>query len=639
MAEDPGALLIRIDATIGLLQSQLRQAERSVASFQKNADGSLAKVDRRFDLLGRSAGKLKSVLTGFGAGAISGFVASLGIGALASAAKNALDYAGGLGEAAQAAGVGTKFLQEFRFAAEQNAASVEQADNALARFSATLGKARDGQKSSAAAFSDLGVALSDSSGQAKSTEQVYRDVADAIARIPDPAQQASAAQAIFGKGFRDILPLLKQGSAGFNQLAADAQTLGIVLSDDLIAQADQASDRLQAFKRVLEAKLAGVVAENAASITYFSEQLLNFGASAIKAASDYLQFRNQIARTDQISRQNRGTQSLGGIPGLFEVKRNTRRPLPKGGRGGGRFDPTGSFSRTADAIPATAQAAADLADTIESGSSSGRVRSGGGARRLPAAIRETQKAAEDALPSIADLNATFRELSDQLNDGPPKGSRLYDSLGIDATGDQEAILAEIEARRETVFRDRLDQEDEIRRVGEANIRDLSGLYEDLFTGGISSVWDSFKRIGIQAISDVLAQLTANAFGGGGGGGLLGGLFGGGGGAGGGLGGILGSVLTGTPFGGGRATGGPVRAGTAYLVGERGPEIFQPRIGGNIIPNSAIGAGSAPQINLYFDGQPTAETVAAIDQRLRLAAPGIVAAAETRTIRTLDRKRL
>ncbi|MFN5082055.1 MAG: phage tail tape measure protein [Brevundimonas sp.] len=41
------------------------------------------------------------------------------------------------------------------------------------------------------------------------------------------------------------------------------------------------------------------------------------------------------------------------------------------------------------------------------------------------------------------------------------------------------------------------------------------------------------------------------------------------------------------FGGARAEGGPVRGGGAYLVGERGPEVFRPAGGGVIEP---VGAG-------------------------------------------------
>jgi phage-related minor tail protein len=42
----------------------------------------------------------------------------------------------------------------------------------------------------------------------------------------------------------------------------------------------------------------------------------------------------------------------------------------------------------------------------------------------------------------------------------------------------------------------------------------------------------------------------------------------------------------------RAAGGPVSAGSPYLVGERGPELFMPRTSGSIYPNDAMGMGGA-----------------------------------------------
>ena len=41
----------------------------------------------------------------------------------------------------------------------------------------------------------------------------------------------------------------------------------------------------------------------------------------------------------------------------------------------------------------------------------------------------------------------------------------------------------------------------------------------------------------------------------------------------------------------RAMGGPVSAGSSYMVGERGPELFIPKHGGSIVPNNALGGGS------------------------------------------------
>jgi phage-related minor tail protein len=46
--------------------------------------------------------------------------------------------------------------------------------------------------------------------------------------------------------------------------------------------------------------------------------------------------------------------------------------------------------------------------------------------------------------------------------------------------------------------------------------------------------------------------------------------------------IVSSIL---PVGGARAAGGPVEAGSAYLVGENGPEMFVPSSNGAIAPNA------------------------------------------------------
>lgn len=62
--------------------------------------------------------------------------------------------------------------------------------------------------------------------------------------------------------------------------------------------------------------------------------------------------------------------------------------------------------------------------------------------------------------------------------------------------------------------------------------------------------------------------------------------------------LLGSIL-GLP---GRATGGPVSPGQAYLVGERGPELFVPTSAGSVAPNSALGGGSRDvRVSIQLNG--------------------------------------
>jgi phage-related minor tail protein len=98
---------------------------------------------------------------------------------------------------------------------------------------------------------------------------------------------------------------------------------------------------------------------------------------------------------------------------------------------------------------------------------------------------------------------------------------------------------------------------------------------------------------------VLGEIAASALKGG-----LNAIFGGSGG--GGLGGVI-SGCFGLP---GRATGGPVSPGRAYVVGERGPELFVPTASGAIAASPGSGSGArevrvAITINAQGSDQPQA----------------------------------
>jgi phage-related minor tail protein len=50
-----------------------------------------------------------------------------------------------------------------------------------------------------------------------------------------------------------------------------------------------------------------------------------------------------------------------------------------------------------------------------------------------------------------------------------------------------------------------------------------------------------------------------------------------------------------------ADGGPVRGGTPYIVGERGPELFTPGVSGNITPNESLGGSTNIVVNVDASG--------------------------------------
>ncbi len=94
-------------------------------------------------------------------------------------------------------------------------------------------------------------------------------------------------------------------------------------------------------------------------------------------------------------------------------------------------------------------------------------------------------------------------------------------------------------------------------------------------------FEDLKRVALSVLAEIANSAVRSALGGGdsGGGGQGGGLL------------ALGLSALGSIFGGapGRATGGPVSPGRAYMVGERGPELFVPTSSGAVVAPSQSGA--------------------------------------------------
>ena len=94
----------------------------------------------------------------------------------------------------------------------------------------------------------------------------------------------------------------------------------------------------------------------------------------------------------------------------------------------------------------------------------------------------------------------------------------------------------------------------------------SALVRAIRTGKLG--FEDLKRIALSAMEEIAAAAIRSG---------IGAVLRGGGKGGGGIGGIVAGLL-GLP---GRATGGPVAPGRAYLVGERGPELFVPTASGRV----------------------------------------------------------
>lgn len=87
------------------------------------------------------------------------------------------------------------------------------------------------------------------------------------------------------------------------------------------------------------------------------------------------------------------------------------------------------------------------------------------------------------------------------------------------------------------------------------------------------------------------------------------------------------------FGGFRAAGGPIDAGRAYVVGERGPEIIVPRSAGQVIPNHKLGGGNSSQTMVIDLRGTTGDRV--LDEKMRAAGQQILAQARAQAPGWID----
>lgn len=142
----------------------------------------------------------------------------------------------------------------------------------------------------------------------------------------------------------------------------------------------------------------------------------------------------------------------------------------------------------------------------------------------------------------------------------------FDSLVIDVRARTEGFAGDVEAMRRSLDTSLVDG------FGRAGNVLENGLLGALRRGSLG--FDDLKRVAFNALTEIASFSLQSG---------MSSLFGGavGGSGAGGLDKLLGQSV-GTLFGlPGRATGGPVSGGQAYLVGERGPEVFVPTAAGRI----------------------------------------------------------
>ena len=307
-------LVVRIGADIAELK-------KGVAATTSE----ISKVGKSFQTMAATA-KAASAVIGL----------SLGIGAVKAFGGEVLRMADDVQKTADKTGLLTDEVQRLSYIANQSSNTLESLTGAIGQMQNRLAS---GDKSALGAVKDLGLSFSDLAKQRPYDQ--FQAIAEAIAKVPNPADRARVAMDLFGRAGLDILPTLL---SNLRQLGDEAPRWSEATQKALVAAGDNL-DRVNMRFTIFAGTVAGAFLnaldkvdramwQAAASFQEFVAKLIDLaaklpgGAKALSAmgfSAEELRHKAAFAReraaelTAQIERVGKSaTDAVAPIAGVAE---------------------------------------------------------------------------------------------------------------------------------------------------------------------------------------------------------------------------------------------------------------------------------------------------------------------------------
>ncbi len=223
----------------------------------------LRRAEKKIKAFGSSIRNMGLKMAGLGAAILA---------PLLGAAKAFSSMGDQIAKMAKRTGLSVEALSELKFVASQTGTSIEALETGFRRMQRSIYDAGRGLSTQTDALADLGLAYKDLKDLAP--EEQFKLMAEAISRIEDPTRKAALAQALFGRAGTMMLPMMAKGAKGIEQLQKEARRLGLTMSSEDAAAAEEFTDTLDALWKVVKmgvfrvgAALAPVLKQLAETIT------------------------------------------------------------------------------------------------------------------------------------------------------------------------------------------------------------------------------------------------------------------------------------------------------------------------------------------------------------------------------------
>lgn len=203
---------------------------------------------------------------------------------LADAAKEAASFADEVLTLSAKTNISTDALQGYMYAAELVDVSVETITKSMQRNIRSMGSAADGTAQYANAYKQLGVAVQDSNGDLRDSQEVFWELIDALGQMSNETERDEIAMTLLGKSAQDLNPLIEAGADRMRDLADEAESVGYIMSEETLTSLGSLDDQLQRLEGAATAAKNSLGAALAPAFENLAEKATN--ALAVIAATN-----------------------------------------------------------------------------------------------------------------------------------------------------------------------------------------------------------------------------------------------------------------------------------------------------------------------------------------------------------------
>lgn len=182
---------------------------------------------------------------------IGGAVSALSLGGLKTAIGNFAELGDQVVKSATRLGVSADEYQRLKYAAGQSGVSVEGLASSMGRLNKGIALAATGKnKDLAVLFKRAGISMRDANGNMRKSADLLPEIADLFERNKNAAVQARMGNAIFGKGWQELAPLLNGGKKGIEELNKRYEMLGLTMDENSLKAGEAFGDQLEDLQHV-----------------------------------------------------------------------------------------------------------------------------------------------------------------------------------------------------------------------------------------------------------------------------------------------------------------------------------------------------------------------------------------------------